>query len=130
MVFWLLKSFDQLPKSVGCFLAVDRIFQSTEKRPKFWSTDYQSFDQLKKHNFDQLIFGQTAPCPSGKSLAPIKDDFVKKFLITFSKLSIFQKLSKVRTPNLILIANAFLPNASKPQGLWLPGSVKNGPKSG
>jgi hypothetical protein len=22
----------------------------------------KSFDQLKKHNFDQLIFGQTAPC--------------------------------------------------------------------
>jgi homoserine trans-succinylase len=43
-------------------LAVDRIFQSTEKRPKFWSTDYENFDQLKKHNFDQLIFGQTAPC--------------------------------------------------------------------
>ena len=62
MVFWLLKSFDQLPKSVGCFLAVDRIFRSTEKRPKLWSTDYQSFDQLKKHNFDQLIFGQTTPC--------------------------------------------------------------------
>ncbi len=62
MVFWLLKSFDQLPKSVGCFLAVDQIFQSTEKRLKFRSTDYQSFDQLKKHNFDQLIFGQTAPC--------------------------------------------------------------------
>jgi hypothetical protein len=62
MVFWLLKSFDQLPKSVGCFLAVDQIFRSTEKCPKFRSTDYQSFDQLKKHNFDQLIFGQTAPC--------------------------------------------------------------------
>jgi hypothetical protein len=29
MVFWLLKSFDQLPKSVGSFLAVDQKFKMT-----------------------------------------------------------------------------------------------------
>jgi hypothetical protein len=62
MVFWALKTFDQLPKSVGSFLAVDRIFQSTEKSQKIRSTDYETFDQLKKHNFDQVNFGQTAPC--------------------------------------------------------------------
>ncbi len=43
-------------------MAVERIFRSTEKRSKFRSTDYESFDQLIKHNFDQLIFGQTTPC--------------------------------------------------------------------
>jgi hypothetical protein len=43
-------------------LAVDQIFQSTEKRQKFWSTDYESFDQLKNDNFDPVIFGQTIPC--------------------------------------------------------------------
>jgi hypothetical protein len=62
MVFWLLKSFDQLPKSVISFLAVDQIFWSTEKCQKFWSTDYENFDQLIKHNFDQVNFGQTTPC--------------------------------------------------------------------
>jgi hypothetical protein len=62
MVFWALKTFDQLPKSVGSFLAVDRIFQSTEKSQKIRSTDYETFDQLKKHNFDQVNFGQTTPC--------------------------------------------------------------------
>ena len=62
MVFWDLKTFDQLPKSVGSFLAVDRIFQSTEKSQKIRSTDYETFDQLKKHNFDQVNFGQTTPC--------------------------------------------------------------------
>ncbi len=35
---------------------------STEKPQKFWSTDYENFDQLIKHNFDQVIFGQTTPC--------------------------------------------------------------------
>jgi len=39
-------------------LAVDQIFRSTEKRQKIRSTDYENFDQLIKHNFDQLIFGQ------------------------------------------------------------------------
>jgi hypothetical protein len=62
MVFWALKTFDQLPKSVGSFLAVDRIFRSTEKSQKIWSTDYETFDQLKKHNFNQVNFGQTTPC--------------------------------------------------------------------
>jgi len=62
MVFWALKTFDQLPKSVGSFLAVDRIFWSAEKSQKIWSTDYETFDQLKKHNFDQVNFGQTTPC--------------------------------------------------------------------
>ena len=61
MVFWALKTFDQLPKSVGSFLAVDRIFQSTEKSQKIRSTDYETFDQLKKHNFDQVNFGQPTP---------------------------------------------------------------------
>ena len=28
------------------------------------STDYETFDQLKKHNFDQVNFGQTTPCLS------------------------------------------------------------------
>jgi len=43
-------------------LAVDQIFWSSEKSKKIWSTDYETFDQLKKHNFDQVNFGQTTPC--------------------------------------------------------------------
>jgi hypothetical protein len=39
-------------------LAVDQIFRSTEKSQKIRSTDYESFDQLKKNNFDQVNFGQ------------------------------------------------------------------------
>ncbi len=58
-----IKTFDQVPKFASYFLAVDRIFWSTEKRLKFWSTDYETFDQLKNDNFDQLIFSQTTPCP-------------------------------------------------------------------
>jgi hypothetical protein len=37
-------------------------FCSTENSQKIWSTDYESFDQLIKHNFDQLNFGQMIPC--------------------------------------------------------------------
>jgi hypothetical protein len=29
---------------------------------KIWSTDYETFDQLKNDNFDQLNFGQTTLC--------------------------------------------------------------------
>ena len=58
----IIKSFDQLPKFASYFWAVDQIFQSTEKRQKFWGTDYESFDQLKNDNFDQVNFGQTTPC--------------------------------------------------------------------
>jgi len=47
-----------VPKFASYFLAVDQIFRSTEKRQKFWSTDYESFDQLKNDNFDQVNFGQ------------------------------------------------------------------------
>ncbi len=43
-------------------MALDWIFRSAEKSQKIWSTDYESFDQLKKHNFDQVNFGQTTPC--------------------------------------------------------------------
>ncbi len=35
-----------------------KIIRSSEKCQKFRSTDYETFDQLIKHNFDQLIFGQ------------------------------------------------------------------------
>jgi hypothetical protein len=54
MVFWALKTFDQLPKSIGSYLAVDQIFRSTEN---------ETFDQLKKvkkHNFDQVKFDQVS----------------------------------------------------------------------
>jgi hypothetical protein len=34
MVFWLLKSFDQVPKFASYFLAVVQIFQSSEKSKK------------------------------------------------------------------------------------------------
>ncbi len=43
-------------------MAVDRIFRSTEKCQKIQSTDYETFNQLKKHNFDQVNFVQTTPC--------------------------------------------------------------------
>ena len=58
MEFCAFKTFDQVPKFASYFLAVDQIFRSTEKRQKFWSTDYESFDQLKNDNFDQVNFGQ------------------------------------------------------------------------
>ncbi len=48
---------------MGSFLAVDQIFRSSEKSKKIRSTDYESFDQLKKDNFDQVNFSQTTPCP-------------------------------------------------------------------
>ncbi len=62
MVFWLLKKFRSTAKICRLFLAVDWIFWSTEKCQKIWLTDYENFDQLKKHNFDQVNFGQTTPC--------------------------------------------------------------------
>ena len=43
---------------------MEKIIRSSEKCQKFWSTDYENFDQLIKHNFDQLNFGQTIPCHS------------------------------------------------------------------
>jgi hypothetical protein len=63
MEFRAFKTFDQVPKKNLQILAVDQIFRSTEKPQKFRSTDYENFDQLIKHNFDQVIFGQTTPCP-------------------------------------------------------------------
>ena len=72
MEFCAFKTFDQVPKFASYFLAVDRIFRSTEKRLKFRSTDYETFDQLKNDNFDQLIFGQTTPCPLTKVRFPRK----------------------------------------------------------
>jgi hypothetical protein len=62
MEFCAFKTFDQVPKNNLQILAVDRIFQSTEKSHKIWSTDYENFDQLKKDNFNQVNFGQTTPC--------------------------------------------------------------------
>jgi hypothetical protein len=62
MVFWLLKSFNQVPKFASYFLAVDQIFRSTEKSQKIRSTENETFDQLKKDNFDQVKFGLTTPC--------------------------------------------------------------------
>ncbi len=40
----------------------EKIIRSSEKSQKFWSTHYENFDQLIKHNFDLLNFGQTIPC--------------------------------------------------------------------
>jgi hypothetical protein len=51
-----------VPKNNLQILAVDWIFGSTEKSKKIWSTDYETFDQLKKDNFNQVKFGQTTPC--------------------------------------------------------------------
>jgi hypothetical protein len=62
MVFWLFKSFDQVPKFASYFLAVDRIFRSTEKSQKIQSTENETFDQLKKGNLDQVKLGLTTPC--------------------------------------------------------------------
>ena len=68
MEFCAFKTFDQLPKNNLQILTVDWIFWSTEKSQKIWSTDYESFNQLKKHNFDQVNFGQTTPCRDKKKL--------------------------------------------------------------
>ncbi len=62
MEFCAFKTFDQVPKFASYFLEVDQIFWSSEKSKKIWSTDYENFDQLIKHNFDQVNFGQTTPC--------------------------------------------------------------------
>ena len=35
--------------------------RSSENSKKIWSTDYENFDQLIKHNLDQVNFGQTTP---------------------------------------------------------------------
>jgi hypothetical protein len=51
-----------MPKKNLQILAVDQIFRSSEKSKKIRSTDYENFDQLKKHNFDQVNFGQTTSC--------------------------------------------------------------------
>ena len=63
MEFCAFKTFDQVPKKNGQIFSLDQIFQSTEKSQKIRSTDYESFDQLKKPNFDQVNLGQTTPCP-------------------------------------------------------------------
>jgi hypothetical protein len=39
-------------------LALDQIFRSTEKSQKIRSTENETFDQLKKDNFDQVKFDQ------------------------------------------------------------------------
>jgi hypothetical protein len=57
----IIRTFDQLPKSVGSFLALDQIFRSTEKSQKIRSTENETFDQLKKDNFDQVKFGLMTP---------------------------------------------------------------------
>ena len=62
MEFCAFKTFDQVPKKNGQIFSLDQIFWSSEKSKKIWSTDYETFDQLKKHNFDQVNYGQTTPC--------------------------------------------------------------------
>jgi hypothetical protein len=68
MEFCAFKTFDQVPKKNGRIFSLDRIFGSTEKFQKIWLTDYESFDQLKKHNFDQVNFGQTTPCHNNNNV--------------------------------------------------------------
>ena len=53
-------------------MALDQIFRSSEKSKKIRSTDYETFDQLKKHNFDQVNFGQTTPSPLRTRVPQIK----------------------------------------------------------
>ncbi len=69
-------------------MAVDQIFRSSEKSKKIRSTDYETFDQLKKHNFDQVNFGQTTPCHF----------IIKKnifYLITFQHLGAIQNIKVI-----------------------------------
>ena len=68
-------TFDQLPKSIGSFLAVDQKFKITQNDinktfdhlktlkkfdqvMKYYKLIIKNFDQVKKHNFDQLKFDQ------------------------------------------------------------------------
>jgi hypothetical protein len=57
MVFWALKTFDQLPKSVGSFLAVDQKFKITQ------NSIIRTFDQLKRsseiRSSEKKCFDQT-----------------------------------------------------------------------
>jgi hypothetical protein len=69
-----------VPKFASYFLAVDQIFQSSEKSKKIWSTDYENFDQLIKHNFDQVNFGQTTPCLVGESVLVLLSFFIRPHL--------------------------------------------------
>ncbi len=45
------------------FWQLIEFFDQVKSLKKIWSTDYENFDQLIKHNFDQVNFGQTTPCP-------------------------------------------------------------------
>ncbi len=38
-------------------------FRSSEKFQKIWSTENETFDQVKNDNFDQVKFDQLTPCP-------------------------------------------------------------------
>jgi hypothetical protein len=58
MEFCAFKTFNQVPKKNGRIFSLDQIFWSSEKSKKIRSTDYETFDQLKKHNFDQVKFDQ------------------------------------------------------------------------
>jgi len=57
----LLKLSIKCQKRTDGIFSLDPIFQSSEKSKKIQSFDYETFDQLKKHNFDQVNFGQTTP---------------------------------------------------------------------
>ncbi len=58
-------------------------FRSTEKSQKIWSTDYETFDQLKKHNFDQVNFGQTTPVKRKKKLSKYEEKKSAQEVINF-----------------------------------------------
>ena len=86
-----------MPKNNLQILAVDQIFRSTEKSKKIWSTDYETFDQLKKDNFDQVKFGQTTPCPiNGFKKSKITWTLIARFIIIFIR-KVFKAFRQVKS---------------------------------
>jgi hypothetical protein len=45
------------------FWQLIKFFDQVKSLKKIRSTDYENFNQLKKHNFNQVNFGQMTPCP-------------------------------------------------------------------
>ena len=61
VLYCIVDLFDQAHSNTSLFSRVSEI-RSSEKSQKIRSTDYENFDQLIKHNFDQVNFGQMTPC--------------------------------------------------------------------
>ncbi len=76
--YTIIRTFDQVPKKNLRILALDRIFQSSEKSQKTWSSENETFDQLKKETFDQVKFGLTTPCQLKQYYKKLMQKWIEK----------------------------------------------------